>query len=458
MDCPLNWTQLLSSERTRRKPAGETTPSRQVPDGERRTSFEQDYDRIVFSPPFRRLAKKTQVHPMASNDHIHNRLTHSIEVASVARSFARRVAALIAPADLSAKQRTSIDWIVQSACLIHDIGNPPFGHAGEEVIRTWAQKHWDYIFPASLRNDPERQHWTAEEEAQIRADWEIFEGNAQGFRIASRRDNPQAGYLRLTYATLGSVVKYPWGSVDAKRCGKRKHNFHSHEREIFAETFQSLGLVRGDGSYCRHPLSFLTEAADDICYRILDLEDAVAMHIFEQKRVHQLMLKITGNQENHWMGLAQLRGQAINQLVGEFWKVFESDYAAIMQGDRQDDLKSSLPSEFKEHLQQVAEMYEEIFGHRKKIVTELGAYRVLGRILRALLKTVESIGNASNYGELHFLSKNCAELAWSKEYVEANLDKSHAWWLGQVMDFVSGMTDNYATRLSRELDGLALEG
>ncbi|MCC9607369.1 dNTP triphosphohydrolase [Blastopirellula sp. JC732] len=453
MDFPLNWTTLLSSQRVRRESSDEKSPPRKVPDGERRTPFEQDYDRIVFSPPFRRLAKKTQVHPMASNDHIHNRLTHSIEVASVARSFARRVSNLISQSEqLSTEQLTSIDWIVQSACLIHDIGNPPFGHAGEEVIRTWAQKHWDYIFPESLAG-----HWTAEEEAEIRADWEIFEGNAQGFRIASRRDNPQAGYLRLTYATLGSVVKYPWGSIDAKRLGKRKHNFHSHEKQIFADAFQTLGLVRADGSYCRHPLSFLTEAADDICYRILDLEDAVAMHIFEQKRVHQLLLEITGNQENHWMGLAQLRGQAINQLVDQFWKVFESNYEAIMRGQRQDDLKSSLPDEFKGHLQQVAEMYEEIFGHRKKIVTELGAYHVLGRILKALLKTAESIGNASNYSQLHFLSKNCAELAWSKEYVEQNLDKPHAWWLGQVMDFVSGMTDNYATRLSRELDGLAFE-
>lgn len=453
MEYRLKWSQLLSQQRSRRESSGEAKPARTIPSGERRTPFEQDYDRIVFSPPFRRLAKKTQVHPMASNDHIHNRLTHSIEVASVARSFARRTAELISRSEqLSLEQLTSIDWIVQSACLIHDIGNPPFGHAGEEVIRTWAKKHWDYFFPASLAG-----RWTDQEQAEIMADWEFFEGNAQGFRIAARADNPQAGYLRLTYATLGSVVKYPWGATDEKTRVKRKHNFHSLEKDLFADAFQTLGLVRGDGSFCRHPLSFLTEAADDICYRILDLEDAVAMHIFEKKRVHQLMLDITGNQENDWMGLAQLRGQAINQLVGEFWKVFEADYDQILRGEREADLKSSLPDECKEHLARVSEMYEEIFGHRKKIVTELGAYHVLGRILKALLKTVESIGNASHYGELHFLSKNCAELAWDKAYVEANLNQSHRWWLGQVMDFVSGMTDNYATRLSRELDGLAFE-
>lgn len=393
---------------------------------------------------------------MAQNDHIHNRLTHSIEVASVARSFARRVTDLIVQTgELTPDQLIPIDWIVQSACLIHDIGNPPFGHAGEEVIRTWAAKHRDYLFPASIHAE---QHAAAQAEiASSLADWEHFEGNAQGFRIASRADNPQAGYLRLTYATLGSVVKYPWGSTDAQTTIKRKHNFHSLEKQVFHDVFQTLGLVRSDGVYCRHPLSFLTEAADDICYRILDLEDAVAMQIFDKQRVHHLMLDISGNPNNAHMGISQLRGEVIERMVDQFWKVFEDDYHRIMRGERVEDLKSSLPTEFKDYLDKVGEMYEEIFGHRKKIVTELGAYHVLGRILKTLLKTVEEISKASQYGELHFLAKNCAELAWGKEYVEANLAKEHRWWLGQAMDFVSGMTDNYATRLSRELDGLAFE-
>ncbi|UUO06081.1 dNTP triphosphohydrolase [Blastopirellula sp. J2-11] len=453
MELPLNWTTLLSSARTAWRKEGTATVASGPRRVDKRTPFERDYDRIVFSLPFRRLAKKTQVHPLAQNDHIHNRLTHSIEVASVARSFARRVTDLIVQTEeLAPDQLTSIDWIVQSACLIHDIGNPPFGHAGEEVIRTWSAKHRDYLFPESIRAGLNEQ-----EQAAIVADWEHFEGNAQGFRIASRADNPQAGYLRLTYATLGSVVKYPWGSTDTQTASKRKHNFHSLEKQEFADVFQTLGLVRSDGVYCRHPLSFLTEAADDICYRILDLEDAVAMQIFDKQRVHNLMLEISGNPNNSPMGIAQLRGEVIERMVDEFWKVFQDDYHRIMHGERVEDLKSSLPTEFKEYLDKVGEMYEEIFGHRKKIVTELGAYHVLGRILKTLLKTVEEISNAQSYDELHFLAKNCAELAWGKEYVEEHLAKEHRWWLGQAMDFVSGMTDNYATRLSRELDGLAFE-
>jgi len=454
----LTWTKLLSPDRVPRPDSDPPKVNRLSSQSDERTAFEQDYDRIVFSTPFRRLARKTQVHPMASNDHIHNRLTHSIEVASVGRSFAGRIANLAAEkSDLSDTQKPDLAWILQSACLSHDLGNPPFGHAGEEVIRVWAHEHQDLLFP-------ERRFSSLHDLAACRSDWLNFEGNAQGFRFASRRDNTVAGYLRLTYATLSAAIKYPWTSADVRTQQKRKHNCYSTEIEIFERMARTLGLVVNDNAWCRHPLSFLTEAADDICYRIIDLEDAVEMRICQPENVRDLFFRICNSPTYDWMSLSQLRGQAIKSLMDECWGVFERDFDAIMNGDRNDDLKSSLNSACQAQLQEVNDIYEAIFGHRKKIATELGAYHILGRILKAFVRTVQSISDLEptdgfkSYESIHFLAKRTIELTWGRDHVRNHLDKPYRWWLSQVMDYVSGMTDDYATRLSREIGGLSVEG
>lgn len=445
----LSWTKLLSWKRVPRPGATGSKAATLYREADERTPFEQDYDRIVFSPPFRRLARKTQVHPMASNDHIHNRLTHSIEVASVGRSFATRIAKLATGrSDLSEADHAGLPWILQSACLIHDLGNPPFGHAGEEVIREWTVEHQELLFP-------EERFESAEALEACKKDWLHFEGNAQGFRLASRPDNTMAGYLRLTYATLAAAVKYPWSSADPRTEQKRKHNVYSTEREIFHAMATELGLVTDDGRWCRHPLSFLTEAADDICYRILDLEDAVEMGICDHEMVHDLFLRIAGNESYKWMPLAQLRGQAIRSLMDQCWTVFEQDFDAIMNGLRTDDLKSSLDPTCQAQLQEVATIYGSIFGHRKKLVTELGAYYVLDRILKSFVQTIQSICDADSYADIHFMPKRIIELTWGRKHAEENLQQSYRWWLSQVMDFVSGMTDDYSTRLSRRIGGFA---
>jgi dGTPase len=445
----LTWSKLLSAQRAPWPESAQSAGRKTVAKADDRTPFEQDYDRIVFSPPFRRLARKTQVHPMASNDHIHNRLTHSIEVASVGRSFAVRVAELASDrSDLAPADKPALAWILQSACLIHDLGNPPFGHAGEEVIREWSREHLDLMFPQKqLEADPALQ--------ARQADWLHFEGNAQGFRLAARPDNPVAGYLRLTYATLSSAIKYPWTSADPRTLKKRKHNVYSTEGELFGEMAEALGTTNGQGEWCRHPLSFLTEAADDICYRIIDLEDAVEMGICEHPKVHDLLLRISRNPDNHWMPLTQLRGQAIRSLMIQCWDVFEQDFDAIMNGARGDDLNSSLDQECQNQLGEVRDIYDSIFGHRKKIATELGAYHILGRILKAFIKTIQSITAAKSYADVHFLSKRTIELTWGTRHVEKNLNQPYSWWLSQVMDYVSGMTDDYALRLSREIGGFS---
>jgi len=443
----LEWEKLLSSTRVDRVNTANSPTSDQQEDD--RTAFEQDYDRIVFSQPFRRLARKTQVHPMASNDHIHNRLTHSIEVASVGRSFAQRLGTLHQLKQvLTEPQKNSLVWILQSACLIHDIGNPPFGHAGEEVIRAWVEKHEQEIFVGTGLGSTDQL-------AKCKTDWLHFEGNAQGFRFSSRADNPKAGYLRLTYATLGAAIKYPWSSSDPRAEEKKKHNYYSSEDQIFSAMAEELGLVKSNQQYCRHPLSFLTEAADDICYRIIDLEDAVEMGICDRQVVHDLFSEIARRDKQNTMPLSQLRGRAIKSLMDQCWEVFEREFDSIMNGERYDDLKSGLDRECGDLLKSVGEIYGQIFQHRKKVATELGAYHVLGRILTAFIKTIRAFNGISEYSKIPFISKRTVELTWGQEHVQANLDKDYCWWLSQVMDYVSGMTDDYAVRLSQEIGGIS---
>ena len=452
MSHKLSWNKLLSASRVPSpKKEAANDYDRSYVEKDRRTAFEADFDRIVFSLPFRRLARKTQVHPMASNDHIHNRLIHSLEVASVGRTFADLVVELAGKeADLPENAPLDVSWILQSACLIHDIGNPPFGHAGEEVVRAWVQEHLKEYFSLDDFESEEQRN-------QCVSDCLNFEGNAQGFRVAARRDNAIAGYLRLTYATLSSAIKYPWLSTDPRTERKKKHNVYTSEAELFQKISEELGLSNAQGEICRHPLSFLTEAADDICYRILDLEDAVEMGICKRRDVHKLFLEISNNPNNAWMSLPQIRGQAIQSLIEEFWNVFETNFSSIMNGEREEDLKASLDKKFVDLLNEVNQFYDDIFGHRKKIATELGAYHILGRVLKSLFKTIQSIVSSTDYEQIHFLSKRCIELTWGQEHVQQNLEKNYSWWVQQVMDYVSGMTDDYAMKVSGEIGGFSLD-
>lgn len=440
-----SWAKLLSDQRcglSSETGAVESEQGKKGPAGFR-TEFEADYDRVVYSRPFRRLARKTQVHPMAPNDHVHNRLTHSIEVASVGRSLGRRLAnKLKNDGDLPNENSASdIAWILMAACAAHDIGNPPFGHAGEYAIREWLADHEETSFAAELP-------------AAVKADALLFEGNAQTFRLTSRTDNPQAGYMRLTYATLGTLVKYPWGSADPRAKEKKKFNFFSSESEIFENVFQSMELVK-NGQFVRHPLSFLSEAADDICYRVLDLEDAVDLGIIREAKVRKIYAKFLASSasDDQSRPLENLRGKVIAKLIEKSWQVFEDNYGAIMNGSRERDLRKDLGPEFDEGFSEVDEAYGEIFAHTLKVSAELGAYKALGRILKALCKATQVLKGLDDVADLPFVSKNCIELAWGRDFAQQNMAQSHDWWLSQVLDFVSGLTDNYARQLSREIEG-----
>ena len=452
----LNWGTLMSDSRV--WDDLQLHPSSPQSD---RTSFQADYDRVIFSEPFRRLARKTQVHPLVPNDQIRNRLTHSLEVAGVGRSFGTRVWRLLKSKGQKAGKATEDDFrqVLQAACLAHDIGNPPFGHAGEFAIRTWAKENSQLLFAEKLG---------FEVNEGIRSDWLNFEGNAQGFRLASRADNSRSGYMNLTASTLATMVKYPWGSLDKRVVeasrNKRKFNFFSTEIEHFDLIFGSLGLEK-DGNYIRHPLSFLSEAADDLCYRIADLEDAVKMGILGASRVREIFSKFCDSGSPS-TAIGKLRANAIGCLIDAFWQVFENSYDSIMNGDREEDLKSGLEDKYVEALKEVGTCYESIFAHRFKVATELGAFRCLGEIIQTISCAVQSLCSlglesdsstaAERYRkELDFRSKRCFELTFGEDYVKANMTRDYAWWLHQILDFVSSMTDNFAQQLAKEISGFS---
>ncbi|BAM02175.1 dGTP triphosphohydrolase [Phycisphaera mikurensis] len=436
----LRWDRLLSAERI--PLPGEEADAASARSGDaHRTPFEADHDRVVYAAPFRRLARKTQVHPLAPNDQVHNRLTHSIEVASVGRSLGRRLGAfLTGRGDLAREHADDLVWILQAACLAHDLGNPPFGHAGEYALRAFAAKH-----PADVPGAG----------TPAAADWALFEGNAQGFRLAARADNPGAGHLRLTCSTLGAIVKYPWAVDDPRAAARGKFNAFHSEKDVFARVVDACGLALPGGRVARHPLSFLAEAADDICYRILDLEDAVEMRIVPEERVRRIFAGFT--EADPAAPLSKLRGGVIRALERACWNAFVDGFPAVMAGEREDDLKSSLAGRLPDALAEVKALYGEIFAHRDKVAAELGAYKALGRIVTALARSVDDLtaSPGRRFAETDFLTQRTLELAFGRSHVEEHPGRGAFWWSHRVMDFVSGLTDNGARDLSAAIDGHA---
>ncbi len=444
MSNTFDWNNLLCSKRPPKKLGDVFVEDDHHP---YRSAFQADCDRIVFSTPFRRMGRKTQVHPKSSHDHIHNRLTHSLEVASVGRTLGARLGDfLVRNGELpESRTRADVASVAEAACLAHDLGNPPFGHAGEEAIRHWVQGEGRELIQC-LPIDYDQK-----------ADWGLFEGNAQSFRLGARSDIGHVGYIRMSSASLGAMVKYPWFSRDARAVEQRKFNFFHTEKELAEAVWGQLGLM--NGSYMmRHPMSFLTEAADDICYRIIDLEDAVELNILHRDKVRELFCRLANIDCDGSESLGSLRGRAIRHLIDNFWKVFEDDYGSIMRGERVDDLKSGLDSRLEDAIAEIKEMYKLIFSDRDKVAMELGAYKVLGKISKAALTGCMEIHASIDSGKvpaLSFISRRCFDLFWGSDFVEANLSaKDVPWWTAQCRDYVSSMTDNYAHRIASDIEGV----
>ncbi|MGB0733108.1 MAG: deoxyguanosinetriphosphate triphosphohydrolase [Pontibacterium sp.] len=438
----MSWEQLLLPKRY-----GHTV------DGQHehgRSHYHKDHDRIVFSSAFRRLGRKTQVHPLALNDHIHTRLTHSIEVGSIGRSLGIRVGEQIEARLPSWVHAHDIGMIVQSACLAHDIGNPPFGHAGEYAIRDW------------FRTKAPKEYLTSLSPIEL-SDLETFEGNAQGLRVVSCIENHLFdGGLRLTYPTLGAMLKYPWTVENAT--AKGKFSCFQSELPILSNVARSLGLVADEGGkkWCRHPLCYLVEAADDICYAILDLEDAIELNILSFDEVKPLLLKMAGDityddeifttEASSRRKISALRGKAMENMVSAVVKTFMAHYDDIMAGQYDGVLLSDCDMSVAEGIAGAKKLaIDRVFPDTRKTELEVGAYITLGILLDAFCHAVYA-NNAQTQMKVSYQDERVLSLMGiHAPQADQSLYESYR----RALDFISGMTDNYASYLARQMSGRA---
>lgn len=441
----MNWFQLLSSQRTGQKPVVNTEPSR--------SAFEQDYDRIIFSHPFRRLQDKTQVHPLPEQDFVHTRLTHSLEVSSVGRSLGKRVGEIVLQRHPDLNTTSSLyDFgaIVAAASLAHDLGNPPFGHAGEAAIGDFFNYH---PTGQSFRDKVSEAEWN---------DLIKFEGNAQGFRILTKN---QYG-LKLTYATLGAFTKYPCPAFfpdrDTAKRSQKKFGFFQTEKETFREVATQLGLMSvSDHVSRRHPLAFLVEAADDICYSIIDLEDGCNLGLVSYPEAKQLfegvltknksklgkLEQLTSKQEK----IGYLRALAIGDLMEECSNLFLDEETAILSGTFDRALADNCPS--RNGLKEIIRVsIERIYQARQVVEIEAAGHEVLPGLLEALTTTGEYLrqGRKSRkYQNLQYLLSETTRKTFTDQHSNS-YDM-----LREVLDFISGLTDRHALSLYRKIKGIS---
>ena len=416
-----------------------------------RNSFHKDYDRIIFSNSFRRLSKKTQVHPLSKNDHVHNRLTHSLEVASVGRSLGLRAGKFldekfpeieINPYDIA--------YIVQTACLAHDIGNPPFGHAGEEVIKEWFTNH-------------KKKKYLKKLSKKKMNDFLHLDGNAQSFRIVSQIENNMfLGGMSLTFVTLGTLIKYPYSSANCKISGKSKFNYFQSEKDFFKSVFNELNLVKEDGTYKRHPLSFLMEAADDICYGLLDLQDAFELNIIDENDVRkifelfcaeEIVSKVYEENISKLKKVSKLVAISIDKLARHVMEVFENNYDEIISDNQPNDLIEKFSDDrLKKGLKEAKDLAKnKIFNEKRKIELELGAYNIIETLLNNLIPATYELYEKKELSKLSFRNKRALELMGEDL---PNEDKSLYTMYQRVIDYIVGMTDNYAKYVANQLNGM----
>jgi dGTPase len=421
-----------------------------------RSPYQRDHDRILFSGPFRRLADKTQVFPLPIDDHVHSRLTHSLEVATIGRSLGNLVGRRLVESGVTlpeGRDARDVGDCVAAACLAHDLGNPPFGHVGERAIREYFALH----APAGLL-DP----LTARE----RSDLLRYEGNAQAFRILTRLEQPWRGRgLGLTYATLGAFMKYPCtsdvpGSGTAGRSAK-KHGLMAREVDAWARAAESLGLARRAPKrdhWPRHPLAFLTEAADDIAYLLLDLEDGFRLkHVSEADylRLVRPLTGASGTSEDATRRLAQrvdqldragwLRARAIDTLIHQLTETFLARLDAILEGSFDDELRKSIPLAG-ELVDVEKACIQQCYEARDVLKMELAGAEAIQGLLQHFVQALLEPGTLRGEHQ-----RRLRGMVISDEGTRYDQ-------LVRITDHVAGMTDNYAVRLYRELRGMRYPG
>jgi dGTPase len=442
----MNWQQLISNKRLGQE-------ERHLPRQDERTEFKRDYDRLIFSAPFRRLQNKTQVFPLPGSVFVHNRLTHSLEVASVGMSLGSDVARLLIARTPELQQTlfTEIGQIVATACLAHDLGNPPFGHSGEKAIQTF--------FSEGPGGDLQRQVSPA-----FWDDITHFEGNANAFRLLTHQfEGRRQGGFVMTYSTLASIVKYPFASSAAGKKGK--FGFFCSERANYQKIADELGLfcVSKPGEplrYVRHPLVYLVEAADDICYEIMDLEDAHKLKILSYGEIAALLLDFFD--ENGQKGIlrrieeegltddnekvAYMRARVIGLLEGECVRTFVDHEEEILMGTFVGSLVDNISERPAAAYRRCTELSKaRIYRSRVVLDVELSGYRIMETLMQQM---IEAIMHPTRYYSQQLISRVSSQYSIHSDDLETRIMA--------VLDYISGMTDVYALDVFQKINGISL--
>lgn len=443
----MQWEKLISNKRLGQE-------HRHSVRHDDRSEFKRDYDRLIFSAPFRRMQNKTQVFPLPGSIFVHNRLTHSLEVASVGMSLGNDIAHALMKRkpELAGTLFPQIGTIVSTACLAHDMGNPPFGHSGEKAIQTFFTEGKG----AALKDEVSAGFW---------ADATHFEGNANAFRLLAHRfKGRREGGFVMTYTTLASIVKYPFASTIAEK-GHGKFGFFMQESAIFEKIADELGIIRKspDGQpleYARHPLVYLVEAADDICYEIMDIEDAHKLKIVTYEETKSLFLGffdeetqrhilqrikdegITDNNEK----VVYMRACVIGALERACVRTFIDHEEEILEGS----FKGSLIDNIEENLalayQKCAILSKKkIYKSKPVLDVELSGYKIMATLMETM---TEAAVNPERFYSRQLISRVSSQYDIDSPDLETRLMA--------VIDYISGMTDVYALDIYQKINGISL--
>ena len=447
----MNWEQLLSNKRL-----GQENGSHRNDD---RSEFQRDFDRLIFSAPFRRLQNKTQVFPLPGSIFVHNRLTHSLEVSSVGRSLGNDVSRLLLQRhpQLFATHFTELGSIVSAACLAHDLGNPPFGHSGERAIGTYFSEGKGQAL----------QHYVCEETGDgLTSDqWQDlihFEGNANAFRLLTHhfKGRRKGGFV-MTYSTLASIVKYPFSSNLAQK--KKKFGFFQSEQADFQKIADELGILRRESPegtllYARYPLVYLVEAADDICYEIMDIEDAHKLKILTTEETKTLLMAFFNEDKQKEITerleelddvneqIVYLRSIVIGTLESECVRVFVENEEKILAGEFEGCLIDHIDDIPYHAYQECVKMaYAKIYHAQAVVDIEIAGYKVITQLLDLMIDAVTHSEKTYSKILINRVSPQYDILATTLyERIMA------------VLDYISGMTDVFALDLYRKINGMSL--
>jgi dGTPase len=445
----MQWQKLLSVRRVHRASYPGSTVAENW-----RTEYERDSDAVTFNAAFRRLQDKTQVFPHPDDDSVHSRLTHSLEVASIGRSLGRAIGhALVGKRVVDEDDAANLGWVAQAACLAHDIGNPPFGHAGEDAIQEFFREE-----------SVIKQIGSAVSEGALR-DLQSFDGNAQGLRLIAKLQHRSGGGMHLTAATMGAFMKYPRSSVgtfDDARIGQKKSGLFASERGYFEPIASELGLpalqVENGFGWERHPLAYVVEAADDICYGVLDLEDAIRIRLIDfsvARKVLERFARLSRTFDDRRYRqlnelpdkLGYLRTRIIGVLLTDCQRSFIRDLPRILRGTRSSALIDS-----GKHLGAYRALRkfvkERCYLHPSVLAAEITGYAAIRGLLDVVVPL--ALNPRVKAGQLARVAKFIdAERRFSKDTTPEERVRS-------AVDFVAGMTDRYALHLHRKLSGIGL--